>query len=175
MNLIRRTIAVAIAVTTALPIVSQAASSSDTTVPLSAGVNLQFSVLIPQFIFLRVGDATLVNTLAYAPSVADMANSTPVLATGGDVSGSDVTVRVLGNAGNLTLAASALANLTGPGTMPGSTLSGAFQTGGVAVPAFGASVPLPATSGIVNGAGTWRYSWTNEPPWPTRQAHTQQR
>ena len=181
MKHIRNTIlASAVAAALAVPFAAQAASSSNTGAgPISTGVNLNFSVLIPRFISLRVGDAAplSVNTLSYAPTVDQMANSTPVSATGGDTGpgNSDVTIRVLGNAGNLTLAASNLVNLTSGGNnIPTTTLTASNPTGSITVPAFGGSVGLTASpAGVVNQTGTWRYTWTNPaatvyPPEPIR-------
>jgi hypothetical protein len=168
MNLIRKTVAVAIAAAAALPIASHAASSSQTGAgAINTAVPLNFSVVIPRFIFLRVGDAAAasVNTLAYAPTVADIANSTAVAATGGDTGpgNSNVTLQVFGNAGNMTLAASNLVNLTSGGNnIPTTTLTASNPTGSVTVPAFGGSVALTASgAGVVNQTGSWRYTWTN--------------
>jgi hypothetical protein len=127
---------------------------------LSAPVNLQFSITIPRFIFLRVGSAASVNTLVFSPTVAQMVASTPVTATGGDIGGTDVTYQMIGNAGSLTLAASNPVNLTSGGNnIPMTTLSATVPTGTQAPPAFGGTVSL--TGPIVNLNGTWRYAWTN--------------
>lgn len=164
MKLIRSTLAVAIAAATALPLAAHAASNSANGAgPQSTTVDLNFSVVIPRFVFLRVGDAApaSVNTLSYAPTINDLVNSTTVTPTGGDV-GSDLTVRVLSNGGNVTLAASNLANLVSAGNnIPTSTLTASNPLGSIGVPAFGSSVVLNAVSGVVNQSGTWRYTWAN--------------
>ncbi len=168
MKLMRTTLAAAIAAAAALPMASQAASSSNTGAGnISTGVNLNFNVVIPRFIFLRVGDAApaSVNTLVFSPTVDQMANSTPISATGGDANaGTDVTITARGNAGNLTLAASNLTQLTSGGgdTIPSSTLTGTNTTGSITVPAFNGSVALTAGgNGVFNQTGTWTYQWTN--------------
>jgi len=130
---------------------------------LSTSVNLQFLITIPRFVYLRVGSASGVNTLSYAPTVAQMVNSTAVLGTGGDIGGSDLTVRVVGNAGNVTLTATtAAATLTSGGnTMPWSTLSATSPAGTITAPPFNSgSTVLTASGGVVNQSGTWRYAWT---------------
>ena len=169
MKLIRATLAAAVAAATALPLGAEAASNSATGAgAINTTVNLSFSVAIPRFVFLRVGDAVAasVNTLSYAPTVTQIANSTAVQATGGDTGGAgnpDVTYQIFGNAGNMTLAASNLANLTSAGNnIPTTTLTGVAQTGTVAPPAFNGNVALTAGgNGVYNQTGTWRYTWTN--------------
>jgi len=132
---------------------------------LSTSVNLQFQITIPRFVYLRVGSASGVNTLSYAPTVAQMVNSSAVLGTGGDTGSgnSDLTVQVVGNAGNVTLTATttAPALTSGGNTMPWSTLSATSPTGSITAPPFnsGSSV-LTASGGVVNQSGTWRYAWT---------------
>ncbi|HQR22064.1 MAG TPA: hypothetical protein PLE54_01850 [Burkholderiaceae bacterium] len=165
MKLTRFTLAVVAAAATAVPLAAHAASSSQTGAgSINTTVNLNFSVTIPRYIFLRVGSAASLDTLTYAPTVAQMLASTPVQATGGDTGGgSDVTYQVFGNAGNMTLAASNLTQLTSGGNnIPSSTLSVTTQAGSVTAPAFNGSTALTASAaGIVNQTGSWRYVWTN--------------
>lgn len=145
------------------------AASNFATAPsgtLSTSVNLQFSITIPRFVFLRVGSAGAVNTLIYSPTVTQIVNSTGVLATGGDTGSgnSDVTVQVRGNAGNVTLTAvTGTPNLTNGGNaMPWTTLTATSPTGTITAPPFNSgSTVLTAVSGVVNQSGSWRYTWTN--------------
>jgi hypothetical protein len=133
---------------------------------LTTSVNLQFSITIPRFVYLRVGSAATINTLAYAPTVSQILNSTGVLATGGDTGtgNSDVTIAVIGNAGNVTLtAATGNANLvSGGSTMPWTTLTATTPTGSITAPPFNSgSTVLTTVTGVVNQSGSWRYTWTN--------------
>lgn len=136
---------------------------------LTTSVNLNFSITIPRFILLRVGSAASVNTLAYAPTVTEIVNSTGVLATGGDTGpgNSDVTVRVIGNGGgNITLtAATGTPNLvSGGNTMPWSTLTATNPTGSITAPPFNSgSTVLTPSGGVINQSGSWRYTWANPP------------
>jgi len=167
MKLIRITLAAAAVAATMAPLAANAASNSATGAgSLSAPVNLNFNVVIPRFIFLRVGDAAAasVNTLLFSPTVAQMVASTAINATGGDTGpgNSDVTYQIFGNAGNMTLAASNLVNLTsGANNIPTTTLSVTTPTGSVNAPAFNGNVALTAVANIVNQTGTWRWAWTN--------------
>lgn len=160
-----KVLAAAVAVAASLPMAAEAASSSANGAgPLSTNVTMGFNVVIPRFVFLRVGSAASVNTLIYSPTVDDLVNSANVAATGGDTGAgnSNVTVQVFGNAGNVTLAASNLANLTSGGNnIPTSTLTASNPTGSIAVPAFGGNTTLTAVSGVVNQVGSWRYTWAN--------------
>jgi len=163
MKLMRTTVATAVAIAATLPLASHAASSFDTTSPYSTTVDLNFNVVIPTYIFLRVGSAVGVNTLVFSPTVSYLETPSAVLPTGGDVSGSDLTIAARGNAGNMTLAASNLANLvSGGNNIPTSTLTASNPTGSITVPAFGGNVSLTAgANGTFNQSGTWRYVWTN--------------
>lgn len=134
---------------------------------LTTSVNLNFSITIPRFVLLRVGSAATVNTLSYAPTVAEIINSTGVLPTGGDTGAgnSDVTVRVIGNAGSsitLTAVTSAPNLISGANSMPWATLTASSPTGTITAPPFNAgSTVLSPTGGVVNQSGSWRYTWTN--------------
>lgn len=133
---------------------------------LTTSVNLQFSITIPRFVFLRVGAAASTNTLAYSPTVTQIINSTGVLASGGDTGSgnSDVTVQVVSTAGNVRLTASTgNPNLTsGSNTIPWTTLTASSPTGSITAPPFNSgNTTLNAVAGIVNQSGSWRYTWTN--------------
>ncbi len=167
-KLTRATLAAAVAAATALPLGAEAASSSNIGPALiTTPVNLNFSVAVPRFVFLRVGSAVpaTVNTLVYAPTPTEIVNNTGVLATGGDIAPSDVTVQVVGNGGGsvtLTAVTGAPNLVSGGNNMPWSTLTATNPTGTVAAPPFnvGNSV-VPAASGVVNQTGSWRYTWNN--------------
>lgn len=152
----------AAAVALATPLFANANTGTDSGAgALSAQASLSFRITIPRFIFLRVGAAATISELLYTPTLAQITTPTPVVAaSGGDVAGTDVTFQAFGNAGNLTLASSAL-TLAGPAPgMSSTTLTGVAQTGSVAPPAWSASSALTAgAGGVVNQSGTWRYSW----------------
>jgi len=136
---------------------------------LTTSVNLNFSITIPRFVYLRVGSASSVNTLAYSPTVTDLINSAGVLPAGGDTGAgnTDVTVSVIGNSGgNITLTAvTGTPNLvSGSNSMPWSTLSASNPTGTIVAPPFNTgSTVLTPSGGVVNRSGSWRYTWTNPP------------
>jgi hypothetical protein len=163
MKLLRITLAAA-AVAAAMPMAHAASNSANGAGALNAPVNLIFNVVIPRFLFLRVGDAAAasVNTLTFSPTVAQMLASTPITGTGGDTGPgtSDVTYQVFSNAASTSLGASNLTVLTsGSNNIPTSTLSVVNALGTLLPPAFGASSSLAGP--IVSQTGTWRWSWTN--------------
>lgn len=136
---------------------------------LSASARVNFSIVIPRFLFLQVGTGTLlanvgtIDTISFAPAVGAIGNATPVAGTGGNLTGGAVTVRILGNTGAVTLGAigtTALNNGSGD-TIPWTQI-GTAVTGGATHPAIdGATVPFPATGNVVNVAGTWTYTYLN--------------
>jgi len=155
----------------AMSLAAQAASNfaSGNSGTLTTSVNLNFSITIPRFVMLRVGSASSVNTLTYAPTANEIVNSTGVLPTGGDTGAgnTDVTVRVIGNGGgNITLTAvtSAPNLVSGANTMPWTTLAASSPTGSITAPPFNSgSTVLTPSVGVVNQTGSWRYTWTNPP------------
>jgi hypothetical protein len=78
----------------------------------TAAASLDFRVVIPRVLYIRIGAASAgfttggaVNLMDMSPAAANVGNGTAVAATGGNLSaGSDVTVRIYGNGGtNLSL------------------------------------------------------------------------
>jgi len=163
----------AVAAALAVPFAVQAESNVTTgaaPASLNATARVNFSILIPRFIFLQVGTGTLlaanatIDTIDFQPALTVVGNNTPVAATAGsgNLGNGGVTVRIIGNAGNVTLAATGPANLTSGGNnIPWTQISTAI-TGGATHPTInGASATFTAASGVVNVNGTWIYSYLN--------------
>lgn len=163
----------AAAVMLALPLAASAESNISTgaaPTSINATARVNFSILIPRFIFLQVGTGTLlaanatVDTIDFQPALAVVGNGTAVAATAGsgNLGNGGVTVRVIGNAGNVTLGAAGPANLTsGSNNIPWTQISTAI-TGGATHPTInGASAAFTATAGVVNVNGTWTYTYLN--------------
>lgn len=135
---------------------------------ITADAHVNFSITIPRFIFLQVGTGTLltnnttIDTISFAPAVNVVGNGTAVAGTGGNLGSGGVTVRLIGNAGNVTLGATGPANLTGGGnTIPWTQISTAI-TGGATHPTInGTNANFAAAGGVVNVNGTWVYSYLN--------------
>jgi hypothetical protein len=167
-------LAAVVALSAALPMAAQAESAVTTGPgsPISASAKVNFQITIPRFVFLQVGTGTLlanlgtVDNIVFAPAVAVVGDSTPVAGTGGNLTGGAVSVRVIGNAGSMTLAAVGTPNLTSSGgdTIPWTQITVVAAGGAPAHPTVGSgSVALPATGGVVNTplAGQWTYSYAN--------------
>lgn len=156
----------------AVPLAAQAESNVTTGAgTISATARVNFSITIPRFIWLQVGTGTLlaanatIDTISFTPAVAVVGNGTAVPATAGsgNLGNGGVTVRIIGNAGNVTLGAvSAPALLTsGTNTIPWTQISTAI-TGGATHPTInGANASFTATANVVNINGTWIYSYLN--------------
>jgi hypothetical protein len=102
-----------------LPLVASAASTYSTgTATLSAAAQVDFSVVIPKILYLRVGAGSsyttgalsTVNTvdlITFSPAAGTVGNGTAVAGTGGDLTGGVETAAVVSNSGNVTLVATA--------------------------------------------------------------------
>jgi hypothetical protein len=146
------------------------------------GVDLNFQVDIPSLVRLRIGDATAVNTLVFAPTAAEVgAPGTPITGSGGDQLGiSRVTVQVLANGGATSVQVDTAVTGGGSG-LDCQASSGNCQNGvnflawdEISVAGNGCSVTPPAltnaggtfatynaTGGIVNEDCAWDYTYDN--------------
>ena len=147
----------------------------------NASANLDFQVIVPRILFLRVGTGTnfatnpAIDLISFNVPGASLGNGTPVAATAasGDLGNGAVTARVLGNGGNVTLTSATLGALSnGAG---GSISFGQINTAVTALASVpGAPMPHPtlvdtgtgstaltATAGVVNRGATWTYNYAN--------------
>lgn len=172
---------------------AQAASSTagpSATVPLSTGVNLDFTIAIDKFIFFRIGDGAwptpggttstvsfvLTPSIPAVPTTPVAGNNTPVnwsgAAPGFSVtpSGNALPVEVRSNAGQITLRASATTPLAnGANTIPLSEITIASSDANLPAP----QIPNTGTGNAVNVVGTaftnlvtqraatWTFSYAN--------------
>lgn len=179
------------ALATMAPLMAQAESNFVTgNGGLSASAKLDFSITIPKVLFLQVGTGTsyadngAVNNIAFAVPAGGVGNSTQVAGAGGDLAGGGVTVRVLGNSGNVTLdntTTGPLSNgVSGDPTVPWSdivvtagalpTATAGFSNSAIAHPPFNAGTSggtsatpttLTATGGLVRQEGSWTFAYAN--------------
>jgi hypothetical protein len=155
----------------ALPLTTYAESNVTTgggTISATARVN--FSIVIPRFIWLQVGTGTLlaanatIDTISFTPAVAVVGNGIPVAATAGsgNLGNGTVTARIIGNAGNVTLGATGPANLvSGTNTIPWTQIAIAAAGGATHPTINGANATFTAVANVVNVNGTWTYSYLN--------------
>jgi len=162
---------VALVAVMAAPFAANAESSFVATGPATARVD--FQVTIPTFLSLRVGSTgTTIDRIDFAPSAANLGNSTAVAGTGGNLGGGAVSANVRGNGGNMTLLAS-----TGPLVNALGDLIDWNQISTISSNASGLPAPVlvnspsttsvPLTANLANGRVTnldanWTYSFLNQ-------------
>jgi hypothetical protein len=161
---------------------SNVQSGAATAAP-GATAHLDFSVVIPKILYLRVGTGsayttgalTSVNTvdlITFSPAAGTVGNGIAVAGTGGDLSGGVETAAIVSNSGNVTLnatASGALGNGSGD-SIPFTQITTASSalTSGTPLPApiltNGTSsnvlLTAPASKLIVQDA-KWTYSYAN--------------
>lgn len=83
--------------------------------PLTANANLDFTITIPKFVYIRIGTGTIVadnatvDNLIYTVPAANIGDATPITAdSGGDLGPGQVTARVLGNNGAIAFSSTTL-------------------------------------------------------------------
>ncbi len=164
----------------ALPMMASAESQFTTgvTTPITASAKVDFTIVVPKIIYLRVGTGTnLANNVAvdlvtFTVPAANVGDSTAVAGTGGDLTGGVVTARVVGNNGIVTLSSSTTGNLTtgvAAEAIPYSqiTTTPAVLTSATALPApalaSGAttSIALTPVNRVTNQDARWTYTYLN--------------
>ena len=154
----------------AFPRFAAAESAFGTGSPPSATVSVNFSVTIPQFLFFQVGAlGGTPDTITFSVPSAVVGDSSSVAGTGGNLTSGTVTVRVLGNIGDVEITENA--GDPAPLTSASGTISWdeilTTDTGDIpalqlADPGIHASATLTASaSNVVNANGTWTYSYKN--------------
>ena len=161
--------------------------------PAIAGSNavarLNFSIVIPQVLFLRVGTSSgnaatdgTIDGISFTVPAANVGNGTAVAGVGGDLTAGAVTVRVYGNGGNISLNSAVTGPLTTGvvgETIPwsqinvaaaalGATTAG-FTNAAITHPAFnlaagggnGTATTLNAAAKVVRVEGRWTYTYLN--------------
>ena len=158
-----------------------AASGTSTTSPASVANNLNLRIVIPSFLFFRVGTVgATVDTITFSPAAANVGNSVSQPGLGGDASaGSGSNIAVLGNNGQVVIGTTVTGGGAGMGTgtaADGFISYGQVTTGSSDVPNLPA--PTLANAGIANvnvalgggvaGAGkvtnrsaVWTYGYAN--------------
>jgi hypothetical protein len=154
-----------------------------------ATARLDFTVVIPQVLFLRVGTSSgntatdgTINGITYTVPAANVGDSSVIAGVGGDLTAGAVTVRVYGNGGGINLNSTTTGPLT-TGTagevIPWSEITVAaaplaagtagFTNAAITHPAFntgaaggaGTVTSLAATNKVVRVEGKWTYSYAN--------------
>jgi hypothetical protein len=150
---------------------------------LTATAHLDFQVIIPQVLYLRVGTGstyttgaltanTTVDKVAFAPAGGSVGNGTAVAGTGGDLTNGVETAAVIGNGGTITLNATASGAL---GDGAGDTIAftqilttASTNTTATVLPApvlsngVSTNVTLtPASGKVINQDAKWTFTYAN--------------
>ena len=165
-----------------LPLIASAASTFTSGAgTLNATATVNFTVVIPQFLYLRVGtgSAYATGTLAtqnttdlitFSPAVGAVGNGTAVAGVGGDLAGGIETAAILGNGGNVTLVAGVTGALSdGAGdsisfTQITTAAAANAEATLLAAPPLTdttSSETVPATNKIVKADAKWTFSYSN--------------
>lgn len=148
--------------------------------PLGASANLDFTITIPKFVYVRIGTGTnmanntTIDNLVYTVPAANVGDGTAISGTGGDLTGGQVTARVIGNNGTIAFSsttAGALSNGAGD-SISWSQMNVAVATNTSATalshPSLAdgstTSVNLAPTSGtkVTNLDAKWTFSYKNQ-------------
>lgn len=151
--------------------------------PLTAKAHLDFAIVIPKILYLRVGTGsnytvgTLTNNAAknlitFAPTAAQLGNGTAVAGAGGNLGAGTVTAAVVSNSGNVTLKATAngaLLDAAGDSITYTQILTAAtanFYPTLLPAPVLQNAVsaniiiPAPATK-VIRADARWKYTYAN--------------
>ena len=181
-----------VSVAFAAPTISFAESNNNLTAisggTSTAAARLDFSVVVPGVLFLRVGTGgavgaandTTVDPLVFTVPPANLGDGTVVVGTGGDVGAGAVSVRVYSNVGtNVTLNSNVSGQLiNGSGdTIPWTQIAvvpaalaattAGYTNGAITHPTFsatsgnGTATTLTAASKLVRQEGKWTFSYSN--------------
>ncbi|HEY4968584.1 MAG TPA: hypothetical protein VII35_01685 [Steroidobacteraceae bacterium] len=165
-----------------LPLVASAASTFTSGAgTLTATATVNFTVVIPQFLYLRVGTGSAYATgtlttaggtdlITFSPAVGAVGNGTAVAGVGGDLAGGIETAAILGNGGNVTLVAGVTGALSDGAGDSISFTQITTAAGANAEATLLAAPPLtdttssetvPATNKIVKADAKWTFSYSN--------------
>jgi hypothetical protein len=169
-----------------LPLVSFAESNVQTgaaTAAPGATAHVDFSVVIPKILYLRVGTGSnyttgilaanaVINLIRFSPTAAQVGNGTAVAGAGGNLGGGAETAAVVSNSGNVTLKATstgALLDAAGdsiPYTQIKTAATAGFYPTLLPAPVLqnGASANILITapaSKIIKTDARWTYSYAN--------------
>jgi hypothetical protein len=133
----------------------------------NASANLDFQIVIPEFVFFRVGTAGSVDRVDFdLVTAATQPGTGPVNATGGvgDGADGDLDVEIITNATGLTIGATGGDLSSGSNLIPFTDITAA-DGGDIPVPAFGTvGVAVPGVPGTLND--TWSYTYNNDTVYP---------
>ena len=174
-------VALGLAAMSAIPTTANAESKfvTGTASPLTASASLDFTIVIPKFVYVRIGTGTnvanntTVDSLVYTVPAANVGDSSSIAGVGGDLTAGQVTARVLGNNGTIAFSSTtlgAMSNGAGDTISYGqmnvavaTNTSATALTSPALVDGGTTSVNLPTTSGtkVTSLDAKWTYTYKN--------------
>jgi len=164
----------ALALALAIPLAAQAESTVQTGAgALTANARVDFSIVIPKILFLRVGTAGAgIDLITFTVPSGSVGNSTPISGTGGDLTGGVVTAVVQANSGTVTLNAQATGALSDGAagdtisysqivTTAATNTTATILQAPVLANGTSANITLTPVSKIVNQDAKWTYTYSN--------------
>jgi hypothetical protein len=148
----------------------------------TADASLNFEIVIPPFVYFRVGNAGSINTINFSPTATDIATpGAHTAATGGDaLGGAAVNVVLISNGGDVTITPT---NLNGGLTSGGNTISytqintsdgGIIATPNLTNAGGTAEIITSGAFGITNLTDVWTYEYINPATPPAAGTYTDQ-
>lgn len=141
----------------------------DTGAGAEADVRLNFQIVIPSFVYFRVGTAGAgnIDTINFSPTATEVATGAITAGTGGDAGGGAVNVVLISNGGNITITPSNDGGGSGLSDGSGNNISYAqINTGDggtISAPALSdaGGTPVTIVSGVTTLSDVWTYTYTN--------------
>jgi hypothetical protein len=158
----------AVALAIAAPLMASAESNIVTGASTTTGASadLNFRVVIPEFIALKVGTGPILTNTGTVDTVEFLVSNAQAIADGSvaATSGGTVQVALLSNVGAVDFGSlgADLTDATSGDTIPLSSISAA-DSGTLAHPAFGTTGSVAPTAGrVVNRSGSWTFSYNHQ-------------
>lgn len=164
-------LAATLSISATLPqLVSAETTAANGTGALSTNAHVDFRINIPRVLRFRVGSlASTVDLIEFNLPAANLGDGTDInaTATSGDLGNGDVTVQVMSNAGQVTIAhdtnGATLTDGSGNSIPYTEILTASSDAANLDAPALGvASSTLPSvTGGLTNQSAVWTYAFDN--------------
>ena len=158
MNLRKLALASLFTATAGIPALTMADSDLGIGSGSSATVDLNFSVVIPSFVYFQVGAVVTPGSLDTVLLDLAVAGVEPGAGTNVVDTNSPVPVVLRSNAATVTISAQALAG-TGPLAAGSTEISATSSNASIPVPAFGGSAA--PVGGPINASGNWIFTYDN--------------
>ena len=164
--------AILVVLSTAPMLVQAESNNASGGTPLNVTARLNLSVVIPRFLFFRVGTVGTgnIDTITFSPTAAEVGDSSAIAGAGGDAGAGGANVGVRSNAGQITITPANDGGVGGLGTGAGNIsldeITVTSDDGALPTPtltdAGGAPVNVTLTGGnVTNRQAIWTYSYDN--------------